>query len=113
MQSIASTTAGVYQADEGGALNVKGSRAEATDYYIDGIKVRGSSSLPASAIEQLTVVTGGVPARYGDATGGIINITTRGPSNTFSGGLEAVTSKFLEPYNYNLFNASIAALCLR
>jgi len=88
VQSIASQTAGVYQADEGSNLNVRGARAEATDYYIDGIKVRGSSTLPASAIEQLSVITGGLPARYGDATGGVINITTRGPSSTFSGGIE-------------------------
>ncbi|MGB1204540.1 MAG: TonB-dependent receptor domain-containing protein [Chitinophagales bacterium] len=106
--SIASQAAGVFQADEGGNLNVKGSRDEATDYYIDGIKVRGTSALPASAIEQLTVVTGGVPARYGDATGGIINITTRGPSNQFAGGLELITSQFLEPYGYNLANFSLS-----
>lgn len=108
VQSIASQTAGVYQADEGSNLNVRGARAEATDYYIDGIKVRGSSTLPASAIEQLSVITGGLPARYGDATGGVINITTRGPSSTFSGGIELVTSKFLEAYDYNLANFSLA-----
>lgn len=108
VSSIASTTAGVYQEDEGADLNVKGSRSEATDYYIDGIKVRGSTAIPASAIEQMNVVTGGVPARYGDATGGIINITTRGPSSQFSGGLEAITSEFLDPYGYNLFTGSLS-----
>ena len=81
--SIASQTAGVFQADEGSGLNVRGSRSESTDYYIDGIKVRGGATLPASAIEQLTVVTGGLPARYGDATGGIINITTRNRRRPF------------------------------
>ncbi len=108
VSSIASTTAGVYQADEGGALNVKGSRSNATDYYVDGIKVRGSSAVPAQAIEQMTVITGGVPAKYGDATGGIINITTRGPSRTFGGGIEVLTSQFLDPYGYNLFTGSLA-----
>ncbi len=108
VSSIAAQASGVYQSDEGGGLNVKGSREEATDYYIDGIKVRGSSNLPASAIEQMTVVTGGVPARYGDATGGIINITTRGPSSQFSGGIELITSKFLDPYGYYLGNFSLA-----
>lgn len=107
VQSIASQAAGVYQSDEGGSVNVKGSRDNATDYYIDGIKVRGSSSLPKSAIEQLTVVTGGVPARYGDATGGIINITTRGPSNQYNGGVEVETSKFLDPYGYYLGNFTL------
>ncbi len=113
VSSIASTTAGVYQKDEGGDLNVKGSRSEATDYYVDGIKVRGSTAVPAQAIEQMSVITGGVPAKYGDATGGIINITTRGPSNQFGGGVEVLTSQFLDPYNYNLFTGSIAGPILK
>ena len=74
--SIASTTAGIYQQDEGDAVNMRGSRSDATEYYIDGIKVRGAIGVPSSGIEQITVVTGGVPAKYGDATGGIISVTT-------------------------------------
>ena len=27
--------------------------------------------VPTSGIEQITVITGGVPAKYGDATGGL------------------------------------------
>lgn len=111
--SIASQTAGVFQSDEGGSLNVKGQRSESTDYYIDGIKVRGSAAVPAQAIEQLTVVTGGVPARFGDATGGIVNITTRGPSDTWGGGVEVVSSKFLEPYGYYLGNFSLSGPLLK
>ena len=113
VNTIAATAGGVYQADDGASLNVKGSRSNATDYYIDGIKVRGTSALPASAIEQLTVVTGGVPARYGDATGGIINITTRGPSSEFAGGVELITSKFLDPYGYYLGNLSLSGPLLK
>lgn len=113
VSSIAAQSSGVFQSDEGGSLNVKGSRSEATEYYIDGIKVRGSSNLPASAIEQMSVVTGGVAARYGDATGGIINITTRGASPTFGGGVELITSRFLDPYNYNLANASLTGPILK
>ncbi len=113
VSSIASTTAGVYQEDEGGALNVKGARSRATDYYVDGIKVRGSTAIPAQAIEQMSVVTGGIPARYGDATGGIINITTRGPSRDFAGGVEVLSSQFLDPYNYNLFTGSLTGPILK
>lgn len=113
VQSIASTTAGVYKDDESGDVNVKGSRSEATDYYIDGVKVRGSTAIPASAIEQMSVVTGGVPAKYGDATGGIINITTRGPSREFHGGIEVLSSKFLDPYDYNLIGGNISGPILK
>jgi outer membrane receptor protein involved in Fe transport len=108
VRSVASTTAGVYQEDEGSDLNIRGSRDNATDYYIDGIKVRGSTALPQSGIEQVTVVTGGVPAQYGDATGGIINITTRGPSKEFFGGVEFVTSELFDQYGYNLVGGNLS-----
>ncbi|MCH2223377.1 MAG: TonB-dependent receptor plug domain-containing protein [Crocinitomicaceae bacterium] len=91
---VAGTVGGV-NADEGsGDLSVRGSRSDATYFYIDGIKVRGSSSLPKSAIEEVTVITGGLPANYGDATGGIISVTTRGPSAKYFGSAEVVTSGF-------------------
>jgi hypothetical protein len=115
--SIATTVGGVYQdAGGGGALSVRGSRSDATYYYIDGIKVRGTTSLPKSAIEEVSVITGGLPANYGDATGGIISITTRGPSAKFFGGIEGVTSGFkigdntvgLDPYGYNLVEGIIS-----
>ncbi|MEZ7925001.1 MAG: carboxypeptidase-like regulatory domain-containing protein [Flavobacteriales bacterium] len=108
VQSVAAQTAGIYQEDEGGALNVRGARSDATFFYIDGVKVRASNKLPQSSIEQMTVITGGLPASYGDAMGGVISITTRGPSNEFFGGMEVVSSSLLDPYGYNLvgFNLS-------
>jgi outer membrane receptor protein involved in Fe transport len=98
--SIATTVGGVFSAD-GERGRVRGAREDATVMYIDGIRVRGSSSLPASAIEQVDVVLGGVPAQYGDATGGIINVTTRGPSRVFGAGVELETSQFLDHFGYN------------
>jgi outer membrane receptor protein involved in Fe transport len=109
VQNVAATTAGVYQEDTGGSLNVRGSRSNATAYYVDGVKIVGSSNvLPQSAIDQMTVVTGGLPAQYGDATGGIISITTQGPSRITRGGFELSSSNLTDPYNHNLlaFNLS-------
>ena len=100
--SIAATKEGVYQSDEGGGLSIKGSRGDATEYVIDGVRVTGSLKLPQDAIEQLQVITGGVDPKYGDATGGFIAITTRGPSKVYNGSAEVATSTFLDPYNYNL-----------
>jgi outer membrane receptor protein involved in Fe transport len=114
VNSIAATTAGVFQQDEGSALNIRGSRSSSTEYFIDGIRVRGSTNLPNAAIEQTTVITGGIPAQYGDATGGIINITTRGPSSQFFGGAEVLSSSFvLEPYGYNLFALNFSGPLLK
>jgi len=113
VQSVAAQTAGIYQQDEGDALNVRGSRDDATFYYIDGVKVRASNKLPQSSIEQMTIITGGLPASYGDATGGVISITTRGPSNQFFGGVEVITSSLLDPYGYNLLGFNLSGPLLR
>lgn len=58
-------------------LNFRGSRSDATQYYIDGVKVRGNPAIPHSAINQITVYNGGIPANIGDVTGGIIAIETK------------------------------------
>ena len=100
---VASTVGGVYSAD-GEVGSIRGSR-EGAVYYIDGVKVIGSSSVPQSAIDQVDVILGGTPAMYGDAMGGIINVTTKGPSRTFGGGLELETS--VEGYGRSRLGFSI------
>lgn len=107
ISDIAATTAGAFQSDQGGGINVKGGREEGTEYYIDGVKVTGVPTLPATAIEQLQVITGGIPAKYGDVTGGVVNITTKGPASQFNGGVEVQTSQFLDAYGYNLINGNV------
>lgn len=111
INAIAATVAGVSSLD-GGELNVKGSRASGTDYYVDGIRVSGGIP-PSQDIEQLQVITGGIEAQYGDVTGGIISITTKGPSKKFTGGVELETSKFLDPYGYTMGNANISGPILK
>ena len=87
---VASTVGGVYSAD-GEVGSIRGSREGAVT-YIDGVKVIGNSGVPQSAIDQVDVILGGTPAMYGDAMGGIINVTTKGPSRTFGFGLELESS---------------------
>lgn len=105
--AVATTVGGVYSED-GEVGSIRGARSEGTVYYVDGVKVRGSSSVPKFAIEQVTVITGGLPAQYGDVTGGIISLTTKGPTSQFFGAAEIVTSQFLDPYGYNLAGAMIS-----
>lgn len=121
---VASTVGGVNAQEGSGEISIRGSRSDGTYYFIDGIKVRGSSNLPKSAIEEVSVITGGLPANYGDATGGIISVTTRGPSSKFFGSAEVVTSGFyikgqdengydgkvfgLDKYGYNLFEGMLS-----
>ncbi|NND95009.1 MAG: TonB-dependent receptor plug domain-containing protein, partial [Flavobacteriales bacterium] len=96
--AVATTIGGVSGAGQTGNnegnISLRGARSDNTYYYIDGIKVRGSTNLPKSAIEEVSVITGGVPANYGDATGGIISITTRGASSEFFGGVDLLSSGF-------------------
>ncbi len=104
--AVATTVGGVFSRD-GERGNVRGSRSDATVMYIDGIKVTGSSSLPPSAIEQVSVILSGVPAQYGDATGGVINVTTKGPSRKFGAGFEAETSELLDDYGFSRVGLNI------
>lgn len=105
-EGVVTSVSGVFSRD-GEIGSIRGTRGEASATYIDGIRVIGSTSLPPSAYEQVAVVLAGVPAEYGDVTGGIINITTRGPSRQFGAGIELETSQFLDPFKYNSVGLSI------
>ena len=110
LSSIAATSAGV-SVDNGGNISIRGSRANATNYYIDGVRVSSASAgnlIPQAQIEQMQIITGGIEARYGDVTGGIISITSKGPSDKYTGGLELETSEYLDPFGYNLINGNFS-----
>jgi len=113
INSVAATTAGVFQADEGGALNVRGGRSSSTIYFVDGVKVIGGLGVPQQGVEQLNVITGGVPAQYGDATSGIISVTTRGPQSKFTGGIELISSQLTDKYGYNSLGFSLGGPILQ
>lgn len=82
-EDAANLSAQVYQSDRGGGLFIAGSRADATLYVIDGVEVIGSTYIPMNAIREIKVITGGIPAKYGDVTGGIIEITTKNYTGIF------------------------------
>ncbi|MBL7915882.1 MAG: carboxypeptidase regulatory-like domain-containing protein [Bacteroidia bacterium] len=75
--SMVANTAGVYQREEGGSINVRGTRENATLYVVDGIKMTGGFTIPKGAIQEISVLSGGIPAQFGDATGGVVIITTK------------------------------------
>lgn len=57
---------------------VRGSRPGSSSVYIDGVKVRDEmTSLPTMAVGSMEIYTGGIPAKYGDVTGGVIMLTSR------------------------------------
>ena len=111
---LAQTVAGA--TDTGNGISIRGAREGSTWIYIDGIKVRGSSALPKSAVEEISVITGGIPANIGDATGGVINVSLRNASAKYTGGVEAISSGFqmgdkvvgFDQYGYNLLEGSLS-----
>ena len=108
----ATLVAGVQADDDGNIGSIRGAREDgnASFIYIDGVKVRGSSAVTQAATAEVKVFTGGIPAKYGDASGGIVSITTKGAAETTHGGIELLTSGIdignttvgFDPYNYNL-----------
>ncbi|TXI79798.1 MAG: hypothetical protein E6Q44_08745 [Flavobacteriales bacterium] len=78
IQFLSKNFAGVTAAPNGEGLYFRGSRTENTVSFIDGVKVSGAvPRVPPSAISSVSVYTGGLPARYGDVTGGVIVIETK------------------------------------
>jgi len=57
---------------------VRGSRPGSSTVYIDGMRVADEmTSLPSLGIGSMEIYTGGIPARFGDVTGGVIIMTTK------------------------------------
>ena len=75
---IASMAPGIYQKPGTNELYFKGSRTGSVLYMIDGQKVtNGAGNFPGGAIGSISVYTGGLPAKYGDTTGGVVVIETK------------------------------------
>lgn len=79
----------------GGSIHIRGGRSTEIAYVVDGVRVTDdydrSSGLRIEnqAIEELQVVSGTFNAEYGQATSGIVNISTRSGTNEFRGSFRA------------------------
>jgi hypothetical protein len=75
---LTSMSSDIKTSDRGEELYFRGSRSGSVVYIIDGVKIYGSPlNIPSSGIGNITVYTGGVPAKYGDSTGGYVIIDTK------------------------------------
>jgi hypothetical protein len=78
-----------------GGVSVDGASGSENTYYIDGVDVsdvisgalRAQNAVPLEFVSQLQVKSGGFEAEFGGATGGVINVATRGGSNSYHGEL--------------------------
>jgi hypothetical protein len=74
---VTSLSPSVIPTNDGKDIYVRGSRRGTTAYYIDGNKTFGPEMTAGMGIASMEVITGGVPAEYGDATGGFVIINTK------------------------------------
>jgi hypothetical protein len=109
VEGVIGMAAGVVVTDNGSSqqIQVRGARPNSTNYFVDGERSIGTNNLPQQAVEQMSVILGGLPAQYGDITGGAISITTRGVQPKFFGGVEAISSELTDPYGYNSLGFSL------
>jgi Carboxypeptidase regulatory-like domain len=56
---------------------IRGSRPGDAIYYVDGVKSADLTGVPGVGIGSMTGYTGGIPAKYGDTTGGVIVLETK------------------------------------
>jgi outer membrane receptor for ferrienterochelin and colicin len=81
----------------GGQFSIAGQRASQTNVQIDGVDAnnsffgenRGGSRVPFTfsieSIEEFQIITNGYDVEYGQYSGGIVNVVTRGGQNDFEG----------------------------
>lgn len=75
--SIISNVGTVLPTADGKDFHVRGSRRGANAYIVDGIRPLGGADVPSFAIANVALISGGVPAEYGDLSGGVVVITTK------------------------------------
>jgi outer membrane receptor protein involved in Fe transport len=63
--------------DQNDNLSFRGGRSNDMLVIMDGVKMRGLPNLPAAAYESINIYLGGLPAKYGDTTGGAVIIESK------------------------------------
>jgi hypothetical protein len=95
----------------GSEMTVSGQRSTFNNYRIDGITVNDYAMaapgnvigvvLGVDAVEEFEVLTGGFPAEYGRATGGVVNAISRSGTNRFHGAVyEFLRNSALDANDY-------------
>ncbi len=118
INQVITLQAGVVQSNLG--THMRGGRNEEITYFVDGIVTKVpqtgvvSADMSPSAIEEVSVISGGFDAEYGDALSGIVNVVTREGGSKPSGSVRFLTDEFLVSdkldkinYGYSLYDVSV------
>ena len=95
---------------DGAMTSVRGNRSDGQQTIVDGVRVRGSSGVTMSSIEEVQLIQGGVPAEYGDGTSFTV-ITTKQAPKDFHGSVELRGS--IDGYNNFLAAATVTGPLLK
>jgi hypothetical protein len=77
----------------GVGVSFSGQRAAGTEVLLDGVENEDNYdatvglNIPLDSVEEYRVITNGFDAQYGRASGGIVNLITKGGTNTLHGSL--------------------------
>jgi outer membrane receptor protein involved in Fe transport len=115
IQSVVNTSAGVVSFQ--GETFIRGSRATDVTYLVDGVPltnpISGSlmTDVSKNAVEEVVLMTGGFSAEYGNAMGGVVNVTTKEGGANYAGALRYKTDKLSSGsqfyQNLNVVNLSL------
>src|SRR6185503_18148206 len=99
IESIVASTPG-FVTDDNGRMHPRGSESQ-VQYVIDGVPNTDnmsaifSTSIDTRTLRTVEVLTGGIPAEFGDRLGGVINVNTRsGLEGPTQGGISISGSSF-------------------
>ncbi len=65
-----------FVSDQTKQVHFRGSRAGTSAYYVDGIRSE-TMVLPGLGVGTMQIYSGGIPARFGDFTGGVIEVESK------------------------------------
>ena len=116
INQVITLQAGVVQSDLG--THVRGGRSDEVTYFVDGIVTKvpntgwQSAHINPSAVQEVSVVSGGFDAEYGDALSGIINIVTKEGGPKHSGTVRYLTDEVFSAvdrwhFGYSLYDFSL------
>lgn len=115
INQVITLQAGVVESDLG--THIRGGRGDEITYFVDGIVTKVPQSgyqsirINPSAVEEVTVISGGFDAEYGDALSGIINIVTKEGGTKLSGNFNYLTDEIFPGdelnFGYNFYELSL------
>ncbi len=101
---------GVVKSDN--SIHIRGGRSYENAFLLDGVSVQDPLAgtgfgleLSANSIKEVEVITGGFNAEYGQATSGVVNVTTRDGGEDYSGYVSYKTDNLgskSSPHNFNI-----------